>query len=101
MQLLKWKPNMRNMFNSLDYDKFINLIKDIMSFPELIIIGTSISHSSQYASYILNKIGINAKKITSADSTSFDNIQNFDRSSLVIAFGFKRYPKETIATKLF
>lgn len=89
--------NMRNMFNSLDYDKFINLIKDIMSFPELIIIGTRVSAIlAQYASYILNKIGINVKKITSADSTSFDNIQNFDRSSLVIAFGFKRYPKETI-----
>jgi len=89
--------NMRDMLNSLEYDKFVNLIKDIMSFPELIIIGTRVSAIlAQYTSYILNKIGINVKKITSADSTSFDNIQNFDRSALVIAFGFKRYPKETI-----
>ena len=89
--------NMRNMFNSLEYDKFVSLIEDIMNFPELIIIGTRVSAIlAQYASYILNKIGINVKKITSADTTSFDNIQNFDRSSLVIAFGFKRYPKETI-----
>ncbi|NLM43022.1 MAG: MurR/RpiR family transcriptional regulator [Clostridiales bacterium] len=89
--------NMRDMLNTLEYDKFVKLIKDIMSFPELIIIGTRVSAIlAQYASYILNKIGINVKKITSADTTSFDNIQNFDRSSLVIAFGFKRYPKETI-----
>jgi len=89
--------NMRDMLNTLDYDKFVDLINDIMSHPELIIIGTRASVIlAQYASYLLNKIGINVKKITSADTTSFDNIQNFDRSSLVIAFGFKRYPKETI-----
>jgi DNA-binding MurR/RpiR family transcriptional regulator len=89
--------NMNNMISNLDYEKFINLIDDIRNSPEVIIIGTRASISlAQYASYLLNKIGINVKKITSADTSSFDNIQNFDRSSLVIAFGFPRYPKETI-----
>lgn len=89
--------NMSDMLASLDYDNFVNLIKDILNSPELIIIGTRVSVThAQYASYMLNKIGIKVKKITSADTSSFDNIQNYDRSSLVIAFGFKRYPKETI-----
>lgn len=89
--------NMENMLVELDYDKFVNLIKDIMNSPELIIIGTRVSEThANYASSLLNKIGIKVKKIISADTSSFDNIQNYDRSSLVIAFGFKRYPKETI-----
>lgn len=89
--------NMNTMLSSLDYNKLTDLINDIMESPEVIIIGTRASITlAQYSSYILNKIGINVKKITSADTSSFDNIQNFDRSSLVIAFGFPRYPKETI-----
>ncbi|WMJ78060.1 MULTISPECIES: MurR/RpiR family transcriptional regulator [unclassified Sedimentibacter] len=89
--------NMRNLLDSIEIDKFSSLIHDILNSPEVIIIGTRSSITlAQYASYMLNKIGVNVKKITSADTSSFDNIQNFDRSSLVIAFGFKRYPKETI-----
>jgi len=89
--------NMSNMISSLNYDKITDLINDIITSTEVIIIGTRASITlAQYSSYILNKIGINVKKITSADTSSFDNIQNFDRSSLVIAFGFPRYPKETI-----
>ncbi len=89
--------NMSNLLASIEVDKFSSLIHDILNSPEVIIIGTRASITlAQYASYMLNKIGINVKKITSADTSSFDNIQNFDRSSLVIAFGFKRYPKETI-----
>ena len=45
---------MRDMLSTLEYDKFVKLIKDIMSFPELIIIGTRVSAIlAQYASYIL------------------------------------------------
>ncbi len=89
--------NMNNLLASIEINDFSALIHDILNSPEVIIIGTRASITlAQYASYMLNKIGINVKKITSADTSSFDNIQNFDRSSLVIAFGFKRYPKETI-----
>lgn len=89
--------NMNNMLSSLDYGNISKLIEDILNTPEVIIIGTRTSITlAQYASFMLNKIGINVKKITSADSSSFDNIQNFERSSLIIAFGFQRYPKETI-----
>jgi DNA-binding MurR/RpiR family transcriptional regulator len=89
--------NMNNMLSTLDYDKFAKLIDDIINSPEVIIIGTRASITlAQYASYMLNKVGIKVNKITSADTSSFDNIQNFDRSSLVISFGFPRYPKETI-----
>jgi len=89
--------NINDMISSINYNKVTDLINDIITSPEVIIIGTRASITlAQYASYILNKIGINVKKITSADTSSFDNIQNFDRSSLIIAFGFPRYPKETI-----
>lgn len=91
------ESNMESMLSNMDYDKLTNLIFDIINSPEVIIIGTRASITlAHYASYMLNKIGINVKKITSAGTSSFDNIQNFDRSSLVIAFGFPRYPKETI-----
>lgn len=89
--------NMRSMLSSIDHDKLSELISDIINSPEVIIIGTRASTTlAHYSSYMLNKIGINVKKITSAGTSSFDNIQNFDRSSLVIAFGFPRYPMETI-----
>jgi DNA-binding MurR/RpiR family transcriptional regulator len=89
--------NMKSMLSSIDYNNLNTLIFDILNSPEIIIIGTRASTTlAHYSSYMLNKIGINVKKITSTGTSSFDNIQNFDRSSLIIAFGFHRYPMETI-----
>ena len=89
--------NINHMKATFSIENIKRLIKDLASSPEIIIIANRISVPvATYASNILNRIGINVKAITSADTCSFDTIPNYDRSSLVLAIGFWRYPKDTL-----
>ncbi len=89
--------NINHMISSFSIENINRLVKDLSTSPEIIIIANRISVPiATYASNILNRIGINVKTITSADTCSFDTIPNYDRSSLVLAIGFWRYPKDTL-----
>lgn len=89
--------NILNLKKTLNTTSIGRLVEEIINAPEIIIVGTRASTPLvQYATYIFNKIGIRAIKLDSANSNILDNIPNLERSSLVIAFGFQRYPKETI-----
>ncbi len=89
--------NMLDFKQSLDKKTVLRLVEDIINAPEVVILGTRASEAViSYAVYILNKIGIRATKLDSANTNYFDHINNIDRSALVIAVGFARYPKATI-----
>lgn len=89
--------NITHMVSSLNFQDINKLVKDLVTSPEIIIIANRISVPlATYASNIWNRTGINVKTITSADTCTFDTIPNYDRSSLVLAFGFWRYPKDTL-----
>lgn len=89
--------NMLDFRNSLDKKTVLRLVEDIINAPEVVILGTRASEAvMSYAVYILNKIGIRTTKLDAANTNYFDHINNIDRSSLVIAVGFARYPKATI-----
>lgn len=89
--------NIFDFKKNLDFELVIHLINDIFNSKDVVFVGTRASTPLvTYASYIFNKIGIRATKIDSADTSFFDIIPNLDRSTLIIAFGFSRYPKGTI-----
>lgn len=89
--------NIQHMLRSFNVQNINKLIRELATSPEVIIIANRISIPlANYASSIWNRIGINVKTITSADTCIFDTVHNYDRSSLVIVFGFWRYPKDTL-----
>jgi DNA-binding MurR/RpiR family transcriptional regulator len=89
--------NLNNLLNSFDEKCFAEVIEEIMNAPEVIVVGTRASAPiAKYTEYIFTKIGKKTRKIISGGSENFDCLNTLDRNSLVLAFGFARYPKETI-----
>lgn len=89
--------NLNNMLELFDEQAFGKIIEEVLNAPEIIVVGTRASATiAIYAEFILNRIGKRAKKIISGGTENFDSLATVDRNALVIAFGFARYPKETI-----
>lgn len=89
--------NIFDFKNNIDINLVMRLINDILNSEDVVLVGTRASTPLvTYAAYIFNKIGIRTTKIDSADTSYFDIIPNLDRTTLIIAFGFSRYPKGTI-----
>lgn len=89
--------NINHFLNSVDENKINYIVEEIANAPELIIVGTrSSSPIAIYSEYIFNRIGKKTKKIISGGTENFDFLSTNDRNALVLAFGFARYPKETI-----
>lgn len=94
--------NLNNMINVFDESTFGKIIEEVLNAPEIIIVGTRGSATiAIYAEFILNRIGKRAKKIISGGTENFDSLATIDRNALVIAFGFARYPKETVKVLTF
>lgn len=89
--------NLSNMFSSYDEKVLSSIVNEVLNAPEIIVVGTRASAPvAIYAEYIFNRIGKKAKKIISGGTENFDSLATTDRNALVIAFGFARYPKETV-----
>lgn len=89
--------NIKNLVNTFNNEKLTQLIKEIYDAPEIIVVGSrSSSPIAIYAEYIFNRAGKKTRKIISGGTENFDFLSNVDRNTLVFAFGFARYPKETI-----
>ena len=94
--------NLIHCKNAIDLEKVDRLIQDIQDAPQIVIIGSRASSVLvSYATYIFNKIGIRTLGFDTADTKSIDTIINFDRTTLVIAIGFARYPRSTIVAARF
>ena len=89
--------NLNTLVRTFDEKTFEIILREIMNATEIIVVGTLASSAIViYAELILNKIGKRTTKIISSSSCNFNILSKFDRNTLVIAFGFARYPKETI-----
>lgn len=94
--------NLINCKKDIKPDMVQCLIEDIQTAPEVVVIGSRVSTILvSYATYIFNKIGIRTSGYDAADTKTLDNINNIDRSALVISIGFSRYPKSTIVATRF
>ena len=89
--------NVRDFRAALDVELVKQMARDIMNAPEVILLSTRVSNViTQYAAYLLNRIGIRTTKIDSADTNYMESVNNMDRAALVISVGFARYHRSTI-----
>ena len=88
--------NMTEFVTSVDLNLIDRLAQDILSVPEVYIIGMRASTPlTIYAAHILSKVGVKTTKIDVVENF-IDYIVNMDRAGLVLAFGFSRYHKGSI-----
>lgn len=93
----KETDNLNEFKKTFDEEAFRNVIEAIINANDIILVGTRASAPiAIYAEYIFNKIGKRSRKIISGGTENFDFLSLIDRNTLVLAFGFARYPKDTI-----
>lgn len=89
--------NLTELINTINEESLSNIVKEIVNADEVIVVGTRASAPvAIYAEYIFNRIGKKTRKLISGGTESFDNLAIVDRNTLILAFGFARYPKETV-----
>ncbi|KUO73045.1 MAG: hypothetical protein APF77_20445 [Clostridia bacterium BRH_c25] len=89
--------NLKSLSTTLNEQTFASIVGEVIKANEIIVVGTRASAPiTLYAEYMLNRIGKRTGKIMSGGTENLDSLSLIDRSSLVIGFGFARYPKETI-----
>lgn len=89
--------NLTNLLASIDIETLKEIVKEIISTEDMIVVATRASAPiAIYAEYIFNRIGKKTRKIISGGTENFDDIVAIERNALILAFGFARYPKETV-----
>lgn len=89
--------NLTSLIDSVDLVTLKEIVKKIINAEDMIVIGTrSSAPIAIYAEYIFNRISKKTRKIVSGGTENFDLMGSIDRDTLILAFGFSRYPKETI-----
>lgn len=89
--------NMTEFSANIDLSLIDRLAQDMLSVPIVYIVGMRASTPlTVYAAHILSKVGIPTAKIDVVDNF-IDNVVNMDRGGLVLAFGFSRYHKGSVA----
>lgn len=89
--------NLTNLLGSINEDILREIVREVINTEDMIVIATRASAPiAIYAEYIFNRIGKKTRKITSGGTENFDSIGTIERNTLVLAFGFARYPKETV-----
>lgn len=86
--------NIAEFSASLDEGLISRFAQDLLSASEVYIVGMhSATSTALYASDILNKVGVKARIIDTADVAS---VVNMERTGLVLAISYSRYHKGTL-----
>jgi len=89
--------NLKKMLQTLNEETFASIVEEVIKANEVIIVATRASAPiAIYACSILNRIGKKTEYIISGGTEIFDRLTVIDRNTLIIGFGFARYPKETV-----
>ncbi len=89
--------NMTEFSANVDLSLIDRLAQDMLSVPVVYLIGMPASTPlTIYAAHILSKVGIHTIRIDVVENF-IDDVVNMDRAGLVLAFGFSRHHKGSIA----
>lgn len=89
--------NLTDLLSSIDLITLENIAKEIIQTEEMIIVGTRASAPiAIYAEYAFNRLSKKTRKLISGGTENFNSMASIDRDTLILAFGFARYPKETV-----
>ncbi len=88
---------LNQMANSFPQNRFKRLVKKICSSNKVVIVGTRGSASlAQYFSYYLDKVKRHVGSICNGSTQVYDRLMELEKTDLVVAIAFPRYPRETI-----
>lgn len=89
--------NLRRLYDHFSEEDFDRAVEEITRAKQIVIIGFRVSASlALYFGYLLKKVKETVYVLTRSGSMVYDQLGSLEKDCLIIALGFRRYPKELI-----
>jgi DNA-binding MurR/RpiR family transcriptional regulator len=93
----KERENISALYESYDARAFGQAVRMLRRAPEVMVVGTRSTASLAYHLWFaLNKIAIDAIRVTTIASETYERLSRMDRKACVVVLGFPRYLREQV-----
>ena len=94
----KERANIAALYESFDPQAFAKALALLREAPEVIVVGTrSTAPLAYHLWFALTKIAVNATRVSTISSETYDYLGRLDRRACVVVIGFPRYLREQVA----
>jgi DNA-binding MurR/RpiR family transcriptional regulator len=91
------RENISALYESFDAKSFTAAVRMLRRASQVMVVGTrSTASLAQHLWFALDKIDIDAKRVTSITSETYDQLSRMDRNGCVVVIGFPRYLREQV-----
>ena len=93
----KERENISALYDSFDAKSFAKAVAMLRRAPEVLVVGTrSTASLAHHLWFALDKIAIDARRVSSIASETYDHLSRMDRKGCVVVIGFPRYLREHV-----
>lgn len=93
----KERENISALYDAYDEKAFANAVRMLRKCPEALIVGTrSTASLAHHLAFALSKIAINATRVSTITSETYDHLSRMKRDACVVVIGFPRYLREHV-----
>ena len=93
----KERENISTLYDTFDARSFASAARMLRRASEVLVVGTRSTASLAYHLWFaLDKIAIDAKRISGIDSETYDHLSRMDKRGCVVVIGFPRYLREHV-----
>ncbi len=93
----KERENISALYDSHDPQAFGKALSMLRAAPEVVVVGTrSTAPLAYHLWFALNKIAVNATRVSTISSETYDYLSRVDKRACVVVIGFPRYLREQV-----
>lgn len=93
----KERENISTLYSSFDAKSFGKALRLLRRASEIVVVGTrSTTPLAYHLWFALNKIGVEATRVASITSETYDYLSRLERTACVVVIGFPRYLREQV-----
>ncbi|HUP95021.1 MAG TPA: MurR/RpiR family transcriptional regulator [Burkholderiales bacterium] len=93
----KERENISALYDSFDARSFAKAVRMLRRASEVLVVGTrSTASLANHLWFALDKIAIDARRVSSITSETYDHLSRMDKRACVVVIGFPRYLREHV-----
>ena len=94
----KERENLAALYEAFDAHAFAKAVALLREAPEVVVVGTrSTAPLAYHLWFALSKIAVNATRVSTISSETYDRLGRLDRHACVVVIGYPRYLREQVA----
>ena len=93
----KERENISALYDAFNARSFANAVRMLRRASEVLVVGTrSTAALANHLWFALDKIAIDARRVSTITSETYDHLSRMDKKSCVVVIGFPRYLREHV-----